>query len=92
MSIWGTIIGGEKFLGPNPPHLKDILLKIEDNELKKLGYSSSETKELIRERDELKRAIPESIWGAKEPGFKAIRKSIRFFLKTKGRNLLFLNK
>ena len=57
MSIYTTIIGGEKFLGRNPEHLKDVLLNVTDGEIKKLGYSSEETNKLMKQRDELANVV-----------------------------------
>jgi len=96
LSIYTRIIGGEEFLKldkDNQPNLKNLLLGTEDD-IKNLDLSSKETKTLLDEREKLlgDRGCPESIWEAKQDTFMELRKSIRFWLKIKGRHLLFRNK
>lgn len=76
--------------------VKEPLLVFPEDKLKKI-YSENEIKELKKEYHDLYfgtdngPACPGSVYGAKEPGFYTLRKSIRFFLKTSGSHLLFVN-
>lgn len=76
--------------------VREALLSPPDDSLRGI-YTEREMRELANEYNSLfsgtdnDPACPESLYGAKEQQFNVIRKSIRYFLKTKGVNVLFLN-
>jgi len=99
LSIYTRIIAGEEFLGdshskddeePLPGKIRTALLGKEED-IRNLKLSEEATGALLKERTELKKSCPKRIWEADQDSFLELRKSIRFWLKTKGRRLLFRN-
>ncbi len=99
ISVYTEIISGEEFLtDPSskpgdklPGPLRSTLLG-EKSDIESLGLSKKETGALLKEQAKLKKSCPKRIWEAKQDSFLELRKSIRFWLKIKGRHLLFRNK
>lgn len=66
---------------------QDLLCSVDF--INNLKISKGEKDRLIEERENLMKLCPNCVWNANQETFSALRESVRFWLKTKGRNLLF---